>query len=710
MSICENSRHQYYDNRSIYRDPKDDTAPELFLTTHGQSDEFLNMRLLYQDHLDEKVSVLLSPNQTFSDILKYKKHLELKYQWDVSNILPRKQTLTTALRIDQVSSETWLQPNLSQNRRTSLFSLSPFSCDDFDRLEFRDQMKVFEEISQDAKDMILNSNSCPFSVETIRVPKPVYRELSKLKCSGKGLAFEYDPIMDKEYFDVPVKLFVGCGRNGAICINFGFSEWIHEDKKIESRRFHFQSSTVPDEIQKFLKNLPPLYSIDAKKQRTSLVGMLEDLYGIEVNPSVFDLGALAVANGCKIDDFSLFSLSAMVKNEPFPVGIDSMDQNWAKDWDSLEKIMKSYIGEKFQLMYDIYTVLFGLLLRNIFPDPDVVLATMEISQLSFIPWWSHFVALALAEADISKPTHTLSTRLSMILRMGPDTGLLGILADLLISVPVANFGGERYLHHARYYFLLKQYYVISKVKLHKFCGEIPNLSKNLDKMSFDLMYRREYVDDSGKQANQCGLLPSRQYKKSLFTLNPDYDDIVLPKIPGNNIAANIVEWGRLNFNQIPGLFAGLRELTIDDLGKFWLPRIRIYSSLSDIYFNMKNVRIIVSDLERSIKMRKERIEVNYQDSEEKRLLQLQQHRVNLVHHVSASQSNRQSLGVHQYVQDIIPGDLPEKNRLKAGKRKRRMQRSRSENPKNFINRRKLQLCRRQLELQPMDLRSKLQRH
>lgn len=709
MSICEISRHQYYDNRSKSRNPKDDTAPELFLTTSGQCEEYLNMRFLYQDHLDEKIASSLHPNQHFFNILKYKKHVELKSQWDVSNLLPRKQTLTTTLRIDQVSSETWLQPNLSQNRRSSMFTLSAFSCVEFDRLGFRDQMKVFGEISQDAKDMILNSNCCPFSVETIRVPKPVYRELAKLKSTGRSLAFEYDPQMHKDYIEVPVKLFVGCGRNGAICINFGFSEWNHLDSKIDDFGYNFESSSIPDEILKFLKDLPPLYSVDAKKQARSLISMLEDLYDVNMKLRVFDLGALAVANGCKMDDFSLFSLSAIVKNEPFPADLSSMDQKWAGDWDSLEKVMKSFVGDKFQLMFDIYIILSGLLLRNVFPDPDVVLSTMEISQSTFVPWWSHFVALALSEADISKPTHDISTRLDMILRMGPDTGLLGVLADLMIRVPVANFGGERFLHHARYHFLLKQYYVISKVQLHKYPGEIPNLSKNLEKISFDLMYRREYVDDSGKQAHQCGLLPSRQYKKSLYTLNPDYDDIVLPKIAGNNICANIVEWGRLNFNQIPTLFARLRELSVEDLGRFWLPKIRIYSSLSDIYFNMKNIRIIVSDLERSLTMRKERIEFDYQASEKKKLLQLQQHRVNLVHHVSVSQSNKQKIGVHQYVQDLIPGDLPQKNKGKAAKRKRRMKRSRSEDPVNFVNRKKLQLARHKAELQPpVDLRSKLQ--
>ena len=128
MSICESSRHQYYDNRALPRDPKDETAPELFLTTEGQGDDFLNMCRLYQDYLDEQISGSLSPEQSYTDIQKYKKHCEimLSGQWDVSNLLPFKQTLTTALRIDQISSETWAQPNLAPNRRSQIFNLALF--------------------------------------------------------------------------------------------------------------------------------------------------------------------------------------------------------------------------------------------------------------------------------------------------------------------------------------------------------------------------------------------------------------------------------------------------------------------------------------------------------------------------------------------------------------------------------------------------------
>lgn len=687
MSISESDQHHYYDKRALPRDPKDKTAPELFLTTENQSDEYLNMCYLYQDHLDSLISESLSPNQNYVDIATYTKHRELHKPeaWNVSNLLPRKQTLETALRVDQANTKTWTQPCLNSTRRLSTFTLAHFSVNKFDKFVFQSQLLVFDSVQQDAKNMILNSTPIPFSVQTIRVPSQVYRDIVKNNSPGRVVEFDYDPSIT-DFLEVPTKLIVGCGRNGAMVISFGFSEVGYHGNDTELRKYVFKYSTIPDEILKFMKNLPPLFSTDAKKQRAALCGLLTDLYNVDLSLRVFDLGALAIVAGCRMNDFSLFSFSAIIKNEPFPTGLEPMDQKWARNWSDVPKIMGQYIRDKFQLMYDAYTTLMGLLLRNLFPDPDITLSVTEVSQLSFICWFSHFIALALSEANLRESTHQLPTRCDMILRLGPDTGLLGILADLVINIPVANFGGARYLHNARYHFLTKQYYAMCRVKMYKFSGEIPNLSKDLDNETYGFMYNREYVNDSGRPAYKVGLLSSPQYERSLLILEPDMDDVVcLDGYTGRNIAADIKEWGRLNVDMIPELFNQLRDLTVDDLSKFWIDKISVYSSLSDIYFNIKNIRLVVPDLERSLKMRKERTEENYKQREYKLLLKSQERRVNIVHHATVSQSNNQRVAVHQYVQDIIPGDFNAKNRRKARQKKLRVKRIQARLQDSFIS-------------------------
>lgn len=671
MSVLESDQHSYYDKRQLHRDLKDNIAPELFLTTENQSDEYLNMQCLYQDHL---TSFLIQP--VYQDIETYLVHDELQNcddPWDVSNLLPRGMTLKNALKIDQLNTKSWTQPCLDNNRKRKAFTINEISVTDFRKFDFERIMKANVHIQQDARNLILNSTAVPFSVETIRVPTKIYRELSKDHPTETVIEFEYDP-SDSDYVNVASRLIIGYGRNAAVAIGFGFTEVDFDANKSDIRRYVFKYSILPEDISKFLKNLPPMYSVDANRQIRSLNGTLTDLYNVYMKFSVFELGSLAIASGCFMNVYSLFSFSAVILNKPFPEGIESMDQKWARDWDELPSSMKQYVRDKFQLMYDTYAILSGLLLRNIFPDPDITLSITELSQPAFISWFLHFVALALSEANLINQTSQMSTRFNKLLELGPDTGLLGILADLIIDIPVANFGGARYLHHARNQFLKKQYYTLCNIKLFKYPGESPNTSKNLDNESYILMYNREYFNDSGKPVFTLGLLPSPQFENSVLIFDPEVDDVIsFEDYNGRNLAADLKEWGRLNVDKIPSLFDMLRELTVEDLGKFWIGKIGTYTHLSNIYFNVMNVRIVVPDLERSLKMRKERIEEEYKNSASKLLLKTQEHRLNIVNHASVAQSNNVRVGVHQYVQKIVPGNFTAKNRRKARQKKVRVE-------------------------------------
>ncbi len=670
MSILECDQLSYYDRRQLHRDPKDSTAPELFLTTANQMDDYFNMRCLYQDHI---TSLLVEP--VYQDIETYLVHDELQNcddPWDVSNLMPRGMTLKNALKIDQMNTKSWTQPCLDNNRKRKAFTINEVSVTDYRRFDFERIMKANDHIQQDARNLILNSTALPFSVETIRVPTKVYRELSKDHPAETVIEFEYDP-SDPDYVNVASRLIVGYGRNAAVAIGFGFTEVDFDANNSDIRKYVFKYSALPEDISKFLRKLPPMYSVNAKSQIRSLNAVLTDLYNIYMKFSVFELGSLAIATGCIMNDYSLFAFSAIMHNKPFPVGIDSMDQKWARNWDELPSSMKQYVRDKFQLMYDSYVTLSGLLLRNIFPDPDITLTVTELSQPAFVSWFLHFVALALSEANLTNPTSQTSTRFDMILELGPDTGLLGVLADLIIKTPAANFGGARYLHHARYQFLVRQYYTLCNIKLYKYPGESPNTSKNLDNDRYLLMYNREYVNDSGKPAFAVGLLPSPQFVKSVFSFDPEIDDVIsFEDYNGRNLAADLKEWGRLNVEKIPDLFNMLRELSVEDLGKFWISKIGTYTHLSNTYFNVMNVRIVVPDLERSLKMRKERIEEEYKSSASKLLLKAQEHRLNIVHHASVSQSNKVRVALHQYAHNIIPGNSTNKNRRKARQKKVRI--------------------------------------
>ncbi len=380
-----------------------------------------------------------------------------------------------------------------------------------------------------------------------------------------------------------------------------------------------------------------------------------------------------------MDNYSLYSLSAVVSGKPFPTGIEAMDQSWAKDSDQLDVTAKKYLRYKLQLMYDVFSVLLGALLRNLFPDVDIVLDVTELSQSAFTAWFSEFVGLSLKNAKIVD-VQTETTRSDMLLKIGCPRSCFGILADLIPNVPVINCGGARFIHHARYNFIL-QYPALARIKLHDYSGEVPNLCKNLDGESFKLMFKREFANDSGHAVRRLGFQASPSCTTSLFDIDFEKDPVTIDKP-----AHAIKEWGRLNVDCIPELFDKLRNMTTDDISRFWFPKINIYVYLSNVYFNVKNVRITVPILEQSLIRRKQNVEVHYNNDIIKamRLLEKRKQRMNVLQHNIQAPGPIQRHGIHQRVQLVVPGDSTQKNKLKGAAKKRRLARAKETKFRNGL--------------------------
>ena len=263
--------------------------------------------------------------------------------------------------------------------------------------------------------------------------------------------------------------------------------------------------------------------------------------------------------------------------------------------------------------------------------------------------------------------------------------MFGILLDLISNVPVINKGGERFLHHARFTFI-QLYPDLSRIRLPSYSGETPNLCKNLDKESSQLMFKRDSNQgDSGKATTGLGLVAGPHINDSLYDLDLDSDLTVLYK-PNKDITSVLKEWGRLNVDKIPELFRKLRNMTTDQIARFWFQRMNIYAYLSNLYFNIKNTRITVFTLEQSLMIRKQNVEVGYTNDLAKatRVLQKREQRLNVLHHDTGASSSTQKYAVHQRVHTVVPGDFTKKNKLKGQAKKRRLERAKERKYRNGL--------------------------
>ena len=700
MSNDEDAKHSYWNWRARPRNPKDPTEPDLFLTSKEQADDYSVMRGLYNDMLYSEVEKAY-PNEPVTDMRIYEMHKRKSplYTLDhVKNILPHGFPLLDSLQIDQEFTKSWTQPPMSGDHHESTgFSYATISVVHFDKKYFQDGVRIFDAIVKEAKEFRLNVKPVPFSVETIRIPRTAYRELVKRKNDQQTVTIRCpSELKDEEKIDVPAKIVINAGKSFAMIINLGFQDVTPPGST--EKKFTFRYTQIPDDIVDFLKDLPLLYSVDAQHQISTLLGVLADLYDLELKLKAFDLGALAVAAGCKMDDFSLFSLRVICTGMPFPTISNSMDQGWAKDYQELTNDFLHYLISKVKILFETYLTLMGLLLRNVFPDPDIVVTATEMTQISFISWFGEFVGTALCGAKLTTKIYQEETRADMILSLDCDGRMWTVLSDIIENVPVINCGGARYLHHSRGIFF-NQYYALKRVALPFYGNEIPNLLRDLDSHKYKLLYERDYADDSGTPAMCTGLLPNPVYKRSIYKLDVHNDDLLNPRPQKQRpICSAILEWGRLNHHKIPKVLSVIRNSSTIDIAKFWVVKIRVYEGLSNIYYNLTGDREIVQDLEKYIALRKEHVVTSYNEVEAKRILELQKLRTDSLNQKQRSGSN-QNVGIHQAVHEVVPGNFNNRNREWSETRKARLARVKAQKGDSFVTKREIRRVKRLSELQ-----------
>ena len=694
MNERESVLNRYKEERLKLFNPSDSLSEQFFLVPVDQANLFFKQQQEYRKLLKDEVSKDISPDAQCTSTLLFKKHIDLmKNDKDlcmsnVSPILPRGQSLRASLMTEQVSTVSWLQPIINKDQLDSNFLLKEVSIPDFDKDYFEDILKDFNGVVNCTRHSLFNVTPLVFSVQTVDIPRAAYRRIVKAREKHNRVEFTFEEGRAGEVVKFPTKMVIGC-RNAALVFNLGLSEMCTDRREPGRRKFMYEFSSLPEEISQFFKLLPPLYSIDAILQINAVLGILTDLYGIDgdsedcIEFTVFELSSLAIANGCRMNNHSIYSMCAMTLGKPFPADVNKMDDTWAEE---LNQTQGKYLKCKFQVMFDIYTVLMGLYFRNVFPDPDIVLSVTELSQSSFTAWFSEFTAISLAGCTEPRNPETCDTRQDMLVKSGDSyRQLFSSFIDLIMDIPVANCGGARFLHHAIHCFIT-QYSVMSAIRLPNYSGEVPNLNKDLEDSAFTLMFKREYAKDSGEPVSYLGLTASPSCKSSLYNMNVQEADLIVLASRDNDTIHKLKEWGRLNVDKIPLLFHMIRKLPTDVLARSWLNKISLYSYLSDLYFHMMGTRITVPSLEQSLMIRKQNVQINYKNSLMKavKVMKKREQRLDVLHHKTHSLSSGNKFGVHQRVQAVVPGDFTIENKLKNGQKKRRIKRAQVTKSRNGV--------------------------
>lgn len=619
-------------------------------------------------------------NSDFDDLTLFHAYKKMRGDYSITDVLPRGAALDVSLRVDMSKCDTWKQPVLDEVYKYEKMDLIPVKTDTTSFEDFENSVTAFNRRVQVNRNLYLNTPALAFSVENLKIPKCEFQNMIAARNCGKtdfGFSIKTSEV---NLMEVPAIFTVSDGFNLRIEFKFPWTCKPLNSDQDPGYEVSYNLCDIQSYMIDFWKSLPILFSIDAKDQVNCLIRFLQDLYDIDLNLVVFDLKALAVTAGLRMDEMDILTLSMVCCGRVFPNNLGNFDQGWADDTTEQPRLMLEFLYIKLYYLSHMYRVLMGLILRGCFPDPDICLHGTEMTQASFIAYFCHFVGDALSTADVSVDRLMGYTRQEMISEMNPGSMNLLYLSELIIEVPVPQCGGARFLHPVRKSFL-NQYYVLKKIKLPQFKEERPNQNKDLDAEETSVMYDREIsLTDprNGDPVTSFGLQPSPQFEDSVLAidvLNGDVLDFVPPR--DRRIVPAMEEWGRLNPKLIPKVFQQLRSVESNDLRKFWVPRIRVYDKFRLIILRVLGIKDSVEILEDITQMRRFHVQDHYKKVEEKRtkdyqnrdhsrgvtarILVNQKQRVDLLNHEVNYAGTADRVGIDRNVHDVIPGDYAHRN-------------------------------------------------
>ena len=589
--------------------------------------------------------------------------------------IPPGGCLYGTLAIDQYNVQSWSQPVLIPNfARLDLvnhvINLCPKLYNAHDCVKIQERMAIN---LTEYERLILNSPHLAFSVETIKIPKQVYSLLPLSKTRGTvGVVIDYALHKANDLMEVPVRFSISDNAASMfIDFKFDFTE-VKCDGNETTKKFIIGFSPIPDDVLSFWKNLPHLYSNHADRSIQIMTKYLKEVLDCDMHFNVFDIGALAIVAGCKLDNYDLGALSIVTLGKFFPDHIENMDNVLGVL--NHPKHLISYKNWKVCKLTFIYNVIFGHTLRTFWPDPDIVLSSFNMNQTQFICWFSSLIGKALVGASLDI-NHEKMSRIQMIRGMNPDSELLNALAELWIEVPVLGFGGARFLHSTRKKFIA-QFYVVRAIvvgkKMGSFTKKSPMVTMDICLKETELLYGRVYAnDDSGSPSapGYHGLQSNPQYSWDLFDLNPILDDVhSLQSISDDRpIIPLLEEWGRLNVAKVKILLGKLQGSSDEELFEFWTEKVRLYTRLRNLYENVRMEPVYVESLEFLLTATKENTLQELEGHEAQLKLKLQEKRVNLLKVVTSPDIPLNS-GLHQVVYEHLPGDNTIRNQARKKKR------------------------------------------
>ena len=260
---------------------------------------------------------------------------------------------------------------------------------------------------------------------------------------------------------VPGKIMFGNGVTWTCLISL--------DLEFDERKdYILKEMTVQAGIIELLRELPVSAGLAIRRDIRGVEEFYSLISGKEITleRGFIDLTTLAILAGYKFQSKNMTAMSVQVHGTLLNKNVSTGDDCWGIRWEMIPKSLQCYALGDIRFGFITYNVLAGLLLRDVFPDPDILCRFLKGDQETAVTWFLEFLVMSLEGTEYHQIAEDQAqTREEMVrsLRFRDareklceySPPLIKVWAGILGNWPSPTSGGCRFLLQCRDWFLVQ---------------------------------------------------------------------------------------------------------------------------------------------------------------------------------------------------------------------------------------------------------------
>ena len=268
----------------------------------------------------------------------------------------------------------------------------------------------------------------------------------------------------------PVKVMLGNGFSWALMISVNLERDTRD-------RYLVKTIKMQPEIIDFIETIPVCIGLGVKGDVADLAYYYSMFVDRDVKVRGFvDLTALSVLCGYEFQSRSMTPMAAQVCGLLMNKMVSTADSKWAYPWNEIPESLRIYALADLQFGYMTYTILTGIIIADLCPDPEIVCYQLQVYQLEAVQWLLDWILQTLENLEVHQDAvYNATTRRELICalryrynsssRLSSDPPpRINIWLELLGDWPSLTAGGCRFIVQPREHFM-RQVTILRKARI-----------------------------------------------------------------------------------------------------------------------------------------------------------------------------------------------------------------------------------------------------